>query len=69
MNVQQDNISIFILNQDLAKKISDNIGFVEKYLVQVEIQYPDRKEQEIVYKHLGAIVYSCIEATWKSRIV
>lgn len=68
MNVQQDNISKFILNQDLAKKISDNIGFVEKYFNQVEIQYPDRKEQEIVYKHLGAIVYSCIEATWKSII-
>ncbi len=68
MNVQQDNISKFILNQDLAIKISDNIGFVEKYFNQVEIQYPDRKEQEIVYKHLGAIVYSCIEATWKSVI-
>lgn len=68
MNVQKDNISIFILNQDLAIKISDNIGFVEKYLDQVEIQYPDRIEQGIVYKHLGAIVYSCIEVTWKSVI-
>lgn len=68
MNVQQDIISKFILNQDLAKKISDNIGFVEKYFNQVEIQYSDRKEQEIVYKHLGAIVYSCIEATCKSVI-
>ena len=65
MMEKQDYISRFILDHDLAMTIDDNIIFVEKYLDQVESNYPDKKEQEIIYKHLGAIVYSCIEATWK----
>lgn len=59
----------YIQNEALIKEIHDNIDFVEKYYCDVDSRYADIKEQQIVYKQLGIIVSSCVEALWKGIVM
>lgn len=60
-------IKPYIKNQKVFNEIEKNINFVEKYIDQVEQDY-EKEEQEIVYKNLGIMSFSCIEALLKSFI-
>lgn len=61
--------SKYISDSNLLKTISNNILFVDKYVDLVEERFKDNEEKAIVYRQLGSIVYSCIEATLKSILV
>lgn len=58
--------SRFISDEKLSLTIKENISFVEKYLVFIDESFDNPTERQIVYRELGSIVYSCIEAVLKS---
>lgn len=58
--------SKFIRDERLSLEIQQNISFVENYVDSVEDSFEFGIEQEIAYRELGVIVYSCIEALMKS---
>lgn len=58
--------SKFIRDKHLSLEIQQNISFVENYVDKVEETFDETVEREIVYRELGVIVFSCIEALLKS---
>ncbi len=58
--------SRFIQDENLSSEIQQNILFVENYIDKVEETFNEKVEREIVYRELGVIVFSCIEALLKS---
>ena len=66
-NVDYDQITAkFISDEQLSLTIQQNISFVERYIDVVESSFNEDIEKQIVYRELGSIVYSCIEALLKS---
>lgn len=65
----QESALLYIQNEKLAEEIQNNIQFVEKYYGDVDSRYKEVEEQQIVYKQLGIIAFSCVEALWKGIIV
>lgn len=59
----------YIQNEKLAEEIQNNIQFVEKYYGNVDSRYKEVEDQQIVYKQLGIIVFSCVEALWKGIVM
>lgn len=59
----------FISDAKLSLMIQQNISFVEKYIDIVEDTFESDVERQVVYRELGSIVYSCIEALLKSVLV
>ena len=59
----------YIPNKKLAEEIQNNIRFVEKYYGDVDNRYKEVEDQQIVYKQLGIIVFSCVEALWKGIVM
>ena len=59
----------YIQNNKLAEEIQNNIQFVEKYYGDVDSRYKEVEDQQIVYKQLGIIVFSCVEALWKGIVM
>lgn len=51
------------------KKFKKNIQFVEKHYGDVDSRYKEVEDQQIVYKQLGVIVFSCVEALWKGIVM
>lgn len=69
-NVDYNQISsTFISDEKLSLIIQQNISFVEKYIDVVENSFKNDLEKQIVYRELGSIVFSCIEALLKSVLV
>lgn len=70
MNKKDDNssfdetqvISKYISNHFVSRTISIHIDFVEKTLLFIKTKEIDSDYKEIIYKELGIIVFSCIEA-------
>lgn len=58
----------YIADKKLASEIQCNIDFTEKYIDKVDNCFSGEKEKQIVYKQLGTIVFSCVEALWKSIV-
>ena len=65
----QESALQYIQNQKLAEEIQNNIRFVEKYYGDVDSRYKEVEDQQIVYKQLGIIVFSCVEALWKGIVM
>ena len=65
----QESALQYIQNQKLAEEIQNNIRFVEKYYGDVNSRYKEVEDQQIVYKQLGIIVFSCVEALWKGIVM
>ena len=61
--------SRFISDEKLSLTIQQNISFVEKYIDVVEDTFNEEIEKQIVYRELGSIVYSAIEAVLKSVLL
>ncbi len=59
----------YIADEKLANEIQCNINFVEKYIDKVDACFSDNKEKQLVYKQLGSIAFSCVEALWKSIVL
>ena len=59
----------YIQNNKLAEEIQNNIQFVEKYYGNMDSRYKEVEDQQIVYKQLGIIVFSCVEALWKGIVM
>ena len=59
----------YIQNQKLMEEIQNNIQFVEKYYYNVDSRYKEVEDQQIVYKQLGIIAFSCVEALWKGIVM
>ena len=59
----------YIPNQNLVRQIQINIDFVEKYLDRIEDLFQTVTEQQIMYKQLGIIAFSCTESLWKSLVL
>lgn len=59
----------YIQNEKLMEEIQNNIQFVEKYYYNVDSRYKEVEDQQIVYKQLGIIVFSCVEALWKGIVM
>lgn len=64
-----DVVSKRISDTIISTMIKNNILFVEKYIDLVDKHFSNKEEKEIVYRELGSIVYSCLEATLKSVLV
>lgn len=58
--------SKFIRDERLSLEIQQNISFVENYVDKVDEAFDEEVEREIVYRELGVIVFSCIEALLKT---
>lgn len=58
-----------IYDKELASQIQTNIDFVEKYIDQAETIFVEEKEQQIMYKQLAIIAFSCVEALWKGIVL
>lgn len=65
----QESALLYIQNEKLAEEIQNNIQFVEKYYGDVDSRYKEVEEQQIVYKQLGIIAFSCVEALWKGIVM
>ena len=65
----QESALQYIQNQKLAEEIQNNIRFVEKYYGDVDSRYKEVEDQQIVYKQLGIIAFSCVEALWKGIVM
>ena len=61
--------SRFISDEKLSLTIQQNISFVEKYIDAVEDTFEEDIERQIVYRELGSVVYSAIEAVLKSVLL
>lgn len=61
--------SRFISDHKLSLTIQQNISFVEKYIDIVENVFKEDIEKHVVYRELGSIVYSAIEAVLKSVLL
>lgn len=59
----------YIQNEKLMEEIQNNIQFVEKYYYNVDSRYKEVEDQQIVYKQLGIIAFSCVEALWKGIVM
>ncbi len=59
----------YIADEKLANEIQCNIGFVEKFIDKVDTCFSNDKDKQIAYRQLGSIVFSCVEALWKSIIL
>lgn len=64
-----DSLTKYISDEKLAKEIQSNIDFVEKYIDKIDTSFSDEKEKQITYRQLGSIVFSCVEALWKSIVL
>lgn len=64
-----DSLSKYISDEKFAKEIQSNIDFVEKYIDKIDTNISDEKEKQITYRQLGSIVFSCVEALWKSLVL
>ena len=58
----------YIPDQELVHQIQINIDFIEKYLDRVDELFTTIDEQQIMYKQLGSIAFSCTESLWKSLV-
>ena len=58
----------YIPNKDLARQIQTHIDFVENYVDRVEELFPNVVDQQIMYKQLGIITFSCTESLWKGLV-
>lgn len=65
----QESALQYIQNQKLAEEIQNNIQFVEKHYGDVNSRYKEVEDQQIVYKQLGIIAFSCVEALWKGIVM
>ena len=65
----QESALQYIQNQKLAEEIQNNIQFVEKHYCDVNSHFKEVEDQQIVYKQLGIIVFSCVEALWKGIVM
>ena len=65
----QESALQYIQNQKLAEEIQNNIQFVDKYYGDVDSRYKEVEDQQIVYKQLGIIAFSCVEALWKGIVM
>lgn len=61
--------SRFISDEKLSLTIQQNISFVEKYIDVVGDTFKEDIERQIVYRELGSVVYSAIEAVLKSVLL
>lgn len=59
----------YIPDQELVHQIQINIDFIEKYLDRVDELFTTIDEQQIMYKQLGSIAFSCTESLWKSLVL
>lgn len=59
----------YIADNMLANEIQYNIDFVETYIDKVDAYFFEDKEKQIAYRQLGCIVFSCVEALWKSIVL
>ena len=59
----------YIADNKLANEIQYNIDFVETYIDKVDTCFFENKEKQIAYRQLGCIVFSCVEALWKSIVL
>ena len=59
----------YIQNEKLAEEIQSNVQFVEKCYGDVDSHYKEVEDQQIVYKQLGIIAFSCVEALWKGIVM
>lgn len=70
LNLDYQKLALrYIQNEKLAEEIQNNIQFVEKYYGNVDSRYKEVEDQQIVYKQLGIIVFSCVEALWKGIVM
>ena len=58
----------FINGANLFNVLNENVSFVEKYLAKVDNCSND-VEKQIMYRQLGAIVFSCIELLLKMFLI
>lgn len=65
----QESALQYIQNQKLAEEIQNNIQFVEKHYCDVNSHFKEVEDQQIIYKQLGIIVFSCVEALWKGIVM
>ena len=65
----QNSSLLYIQNKKLAEEIQSNIQFVEKHYGDVDSRFKEVEDQQIVYKQLGIIVFSCVEALWKGTVM
>ena len=65
MNENQTSNNVLLENGEVISKIVQNIDFVCKYKDEVEKMLIDSSEKEIIYRELGSIVLSAIEAIMK----
>ena len=59
----------YIQNEKLAEEIQSNVQFVERCYGDVDSHYKEVEDQQIVYKQLGIIAFSCVEALWKGIVM
>ena len=70
LNLDYQKLALrYIQKEKLAEEIQNNIQFVEKYYGNVDSRYKEVEDQQIVYKQLGIIVFSCVEALWKGIVM
>lgn len=62
-------VSDFISDKNLAIKIKQNILFVENNLYKVDSLFEEETEKRIMYRELGSVAFSCLEALLKSILV
>lgn len=65
----QESALQYIQNQKLAEEIQNNIQFVEKHYCDVNSHFKEVEDQQIIYKQLGIIAFSCVEALWKGIVM
>ena len=65
MSNNQTSNNVLLENGEVISKIVQNIDFVCKYKDEVEKMPIDSSEKEIIYRELGSIVLSAIEAIMK----
>ena len=70
LNLDYQNSSLlYIQNKKLAEEIQNNIQFVEKHYCDVNSHFKEVEDQQIIYKQLGIIAFSCVEALWKGIVM
>ena len=65
----QNSSLLYIQNKKLAEEIQSNVQFVERCYGDVDSRYKEVEDQQIVYKQLGIIAFSCVEALWKGIVM
>ena len=65
----QNSSLLYIQNKKLAEEIQSNVQFVERCYGDVDSRYKEVEDQQIIYKQLGIIAFSCVEALWKGIVM